>query len=95
MIAPTLSNPFLNSHFNQLDGTQNVCNNTFDRDLSYSSTFGTRVLFFDFFRDSYLDLNFGWYLDLNFGKSSSTLMAAVVMGVGVVKKLKPSIFFLN
>ena len=31
MIAPTLSNPFLNSHFNQLDGTQNVRNNTFEQ----------------------------------------------------------------
>ena len=31
MIAPTLSNPFLNLHFNQLDGTQNVRNNTFEQ----------------------------------------------------------------
>ena len=31
MIAPTLSNPFQDSHFNQLDGTQNVCNNAFEQ----------------------------------------------------------------
>ena len=31
MIAPTLSNPFLDSHFNQLDDRQNVCNNTFEQ----------------------------------------------------------------
>ena len=38
MIAPTLSNPFLNSHFNQLDGTQNVRNNTFEQKELTSDT---------------------------------------------------------
>ena len=38
MIAPTLSNPFLNSHFNQLDGTQNVHNNTFEQNELPSDT---------------------------------------------------------
>ena len=38
MIAPTLSNPFLNSHFNQLDGTQNVRNNTFEQNELPSDT---------------------------------------------------------
>ena len=31
MIAPNLSNPFLDSRFNQLDATQNVRNNTFEQ----------------------------------------------------------------
>ena len=38
MIASTLSNPFLNSHFNQLDGTQNVRNNTFEQNELPSDT---------------------------------------------------------
>ena len=38
MIAPTLSNPFLNLHFNQLDGTQNVRNNTFEQNELPSDT---------------------------------------------------------
>ena len=40
MIAPTLSNPFLNLHFNcnQLHGLQNVCNNTFEQNELPSNT---------------------------------------------------------
>ena len=38
MIAPTCSNSFLNSHFNQLDGTQNVRNNTFEQNELPSET---------------------------------------------------------
>ena len=38
MIAPTLSNPFLDSYFNQLETTQNVRNNTFEQNELPSDT---------------------------------------------------------
>ena len=38
MIAPTLSNPFQDSHFNQLDARQNVRNNTFEQNKLPSDT---------------------------------------------------------
>ena len=38
MIAPTLYNPFLDLHFNQLNTTQNVRNNTFEQNKLPSDT---------------------------------------------------------
>ena len=44
MIAPTLSNPFLDSCFNQLDATQNVRNNTFEPNELPSDTEDKKVV---------------------------------------------------